>query len=69
MTERIENYARIIGKYLELIGTYSDQSDLYTWIVTNHNIVVYTLEKVVTTVIRLGSTRTSDHLLLRIPHD
>ena len=48
MTERIENYARIIGKYFNkerIIGTHSGQSDLYTWIVTN-NIVVYTLQKV-----------------------
>ena len=42
MTERIENYARIIDKNLEqkrIIGTYSGQSDLYTLIVTNHNIL------------------------------
>ena len=45
MTERIENYARIIGKN---VGTYlARQNDLYTWIVTNH-IVVYTLEEYVT---------------------
>ena len=49
MTERIENYARIIGKYS--IGIYSGQSDLYAWIVTSHIIVAYTLQKVVTTVI------------------
>ena len=40
MTEKIESYARIIGKNLTIIGTYSGQSDLYTWIVTNYNIIV-----------------------------
>ena len=52
MTERIRNNTGIIGKNLEIIviiiiiiiGTFSGQSDHYTWIVTNHNnnYVVYT---------------------------
>ena len=57
MTERIENYARIVEKE-RIRGTityYSGQSDVYTWIVTNHNnLVVYTFrEKVVTTVLNM----------------
>ena len=45
MTERIGNYARIIGK--NIIGIYSGQSDPYTWNV----ILVAPCKKYVTTII------------------
>ena len=35
----------MLGKNLGIIGTYSGQSDLYTWIVTNHNIIIMTKDQ------------------------